>query len=264
MAMYGRPSTNTLGPAVGRDWVHGLSKYDLTRFNPWYFGRLAEFARLADQRGVILIQHMYFQHNILEAGAHWAEFPWRPANCLQATGFPEPPSYQNRKRIFMADDFYDVNHPVRRDLHTRYIRHCLDTLGGYHNVLFVLGEEFTGPAHFMRFWLDTIDQWQKDKQRDLHIVLSATRDVQEAILQEPRYAKLVDVIEIKYWWHTKDGTLYDPAGGQNLAPRQQLREWKGSKSRSAESIQQSVDELKSRYPNHVIMTNFPDSPPFNP
>ena len=65
----------------------------------------------------MLVQQMYFQHNVLEAGAHWADFPWRPANCLQETGFPEPPPYVGGKRVFMAEAFYDVTHPVRRELH---------------------------------------------------------------------------------------------------------------------------------------------------
>jgi len=85
---------------VGTAW-DGLSKYDLTKFNPWYFARLKSFADLCDRKGLVLVQQTYFQHNILEAGAHWADFPWRPANCLQATGFPEPPPYVNKKRVFM-------------------------------------------------------------------------------------------------------------------------------------------------------------------
>ena len=83
----------------------------------------------ATARGWSSCSRCYFQHNILEAGAHWADFPWRPANCLQDTGFPEPPPYAGNKRIFMAEAFYDVSHPVRRGLHRRYIRHCLDVLG---------------------------------------------------------------------------------------------------------------------------------------
>lgn len=246
---------------IGRAW-DGLSLYDLTRFNPWYFGRLEQFAEQADQRGLVLIQQMYFQHNILEAGAHWADFPWRPANCLQKTGFPEPPVYQNRKRIFMAEEFYDVSHPVRRDLHTRYIRHCLDTLGKYKNVLFVLGEEFTGPEHFVRFWLETISQWERETGREVLVVLSATRDVQSSILSQPNYAALVDVIDCKYWWYTKDGTLYDPPGGQNLAPRQQLREWTGPKSRSPESLSRAVQELRRQFPEKAVICSIAEVDPW--
>ena len=246
----------------GRAW-DGLSRYDLTRFNSWYFDRLSQFAEQADANGLILMQSMYFQHNILEAGAHWADFPWRPANCLQDTDFPEPPEYQNRKRVFMADLFYDIDHPTRRDLHTRYIRHCLDTLGKHQNVLFVLGEEFTGPLHFMQFWLRTVQQWENESGRNVLVVLSATRDVQEAILEDEDLAATVDAIDVKYWWYTSDGGLYDPAGGKNLAPRQQLREWKGSKQHSAESIRRSIAELRMKWPQKAVLCSIPGVDPWS-
>ncbi len=245
---------------VGQAW-DGLSRYDLSRFNSWYFDRLSAFAEQADASGLVLMHYMYFQHNILEAGAHWADFPWRPANCIQDTGFREPPPYENRKRVFMADDFYDVVHPVRRELHAAYIRHCLDTLGKHSNVLFVLGEEFTGPAFFVRFWLDTIRAWQIETGRDVLVVLSATRDVQTAILADPTYASLIDVIDLKYWWYTKDGSIYDPPGGNNLAPRQQLREWKESKSPSAESLSRGISEMHQLFPSKAIVCSVAGSDP---
>ena len=204
---------------------------------------------------------MYFQHNLLEAGAHWADFPWRPANCIQGVGFTEPPVYENRKRVFMADDFYDVTHPVRREMHTLYIRHCLNTLGKFNNVVFSLGEEFTGPVHFLKFWLDTIRLWSQENDRDVLVMLSACRDVQEQVLASEQYEELVDIIDVKYWWYTSDGSLFDPAGGQSLAPRQQLRNWTRSKSRSTESICRSVYELKSRFPEKAVTCSIPtDSP----
>lgn len=235
----------------GKAW-DGLSKYDLTRFNPWYFARLKEFADACERTGRVLVQQMYFQHNILEAGAHWADFPWRPANCLQATGFPEPPEYVGGKRIFMAEAFYDLSHPVRRDLHRRYIRHCLDVLGGCPNVVFQTGEEYTGPLPFMQFWLDTVAEWQRETGKKVVIGLSCTKDVQDAILADPKRNPVVSVIDLNYWWYTADGKVYDPKGGENLAPRQQLREWKGSKSRSANSVATAVREYRSKYPNKAV------------
>ena len=92
-----------------------LSRYDLTRYNPWYWRRLGEFADICDQRGLVLFHQNYFQHNILEAGAHWADFPWRPANNINETGFPEPPLYAGDKRIFMAEQFYDVPNNIFGD-----------------------------------------------------------------------------------------------------------------------------------------------------
>jgi hypothetical protein len=235
----------------GKAW-DGLSKYDLARFNPWYFARLREFATHAERKGLVLVQQMYFQHNVLEAGAHWADFPWRPANCLQPTGFPEPPQYAGGKRVFMAEAFYDVSHPVRRDLHRRYIRHCLDVLGGCPNVVFQTGEEYTGPLTFMQFWLDTIAEWQREHGKKVLVGLSATKDVQDAVLADPVRAAVVSVIDLKYWWYAPDGGAFDPKGGTNLAPRQQLREWKGNKSRSPGSIARAVREYRTRFPDKAV------------
>ncbi len=54
--------------------------------------------------------------------------------------------------------------------------------------------------------------------------LSAPKNVQDAILADPQRAPHVDVIDIRYWAYTADGELYAPDGGQNLAPRQHLRQ----------------------------------------
>lgn len=265
--MVRRPNGDVWPPFYEQPWARsgrgtawdGLSRYDLEAFNPWYFDRLSEFAGLCDRKGLALIHRAYFQHNILEAGAHWADFAWRPANCLQPTGFPEPPRYANGKRIFMADLFYDVDHPVRRAIHRAYIRHCLDVLGDHPNVIFFNGEEYTGPLHFLRFWLDTVAEWERQEGRDVLIGLSATRDVQDAILADPVRGPAVSVIELKDWWYTADGTLYAPGGGESLSPRQQLREWKGPKKRSVEQTARQVREYRDRYPEKAILfTNGPD------
>ncbi|HEY4109625.1 DUF6298 domain-containing protein, partial [Puia sp.] len=51
----------------GRDTAwDGLSKYDLTKFNSWYWDRLRRMADLADEKGLVLIHQNYFQHNIIE------------------------------------------------------------------------------------------------------------------------------------------------------------------------------------------------------
>jgi hypothetical protein len=238
----------------GKAW-DGLSKYDLTRFSPWYFGRLKQFADECDRKGLVLVHHAYFQHNVLEAGAHWADFPWRPANCLQDTGFPEPPPYANNKRVFMAEAFYDVTHPVRRQLHRAYIRKCFDTLGDNSNVIFLTGEEYTGPLEFMRFWLDTVSEWQQETGKSVLIGLSCTRDVQDAILADPVRGPKVKVIDLRYWWYTANGGLYAPKGGESLSPRQQLREWQGNKSRSDAQIARQVREYRKRYPEMAILTS---------
>lgn len=237
----------------------GLSKYDLSKYNYWYWNRLQQFATLADQKGLVLVNQHYFQHNIIEAGAHYADFPWRPANNINNTGFPEPPPYAGDKRIFMAEQFYDTSHPVRRALHKAYIRQCLQNFDGNNGVIHLIGAEFTGPLHFVQFWLDEIAAWEKETGKRPIIGLSTTKDVQDAILADPARAAVVDVIDIRYWHYQQDGKTYAPQGGQNLAPRQHARLLKPRASSPAE-VYRAVAEYKQRYPGKAVIYNGdPDS-----
>ena len=70
----------------------GLSRFDLTRFNPWYFERICEFG-LSDENGLVLYHNLYNTHNVLEILPHWVDYPWRPANNINDTGCRNrPPS----------------------------------------------------------------------------------------------------------------------------------------------------------------------------
>ncbi|MFN8349619.1 MAG: DUF6298 domain-containing protein [Spirosomataceae bacterium] len=229
----------------------GLSKYDLTKYNQWYWQRLRQFADLADRKGLLLIHQNYFQHNIIEAGAHYADFPWRPANNLNATGFPEPVPYAGDKRIFMAEQFYDVTHPVRRQLHRAYIRQCLDNFATTSGVIQLIGAEFTGPLPFVQFWLDTIKEWEQEKKKKVIVGLSTTKDVQDAILADAGRASTVDLIDIRYWHYQANGTVYAPAGGQNLAPRQHARLLNPKKT-SFEQVYRAVSEYRQKYPDKAV------------
>jgi hypothetical protein len=263
----------------GTAW-DGLSKYDLAKFNPWYWSRLKEFAGICDQRGLVLFHQNYFQHNILEAGAHWADFPWRSANNINNTGFPEPPPYAGDKRIFMAELFYDVTHPVRRELHRRYIRQCLDNFTNNANVIQFTSAEFTGPLHFIEFWLDTIAEWEREKTGDTAhpltpslapsggegvrrtgegarfplVALSCTKDVQDAILADPKRSAVVDVIDFRYWWQTSKG-LFAPPGGKNLAPRQFERQWRGGRPTDTDLAQMAA-AYRQKYPGKAVICDF--------
>ncbi|WPQ65253.1 DUF6298 domain-containing protein [Chitinophaga sancti] len=231
----------------GTAW-DGLSKYDITKYNTWYWTRLQQFA----SKGKVLIHENYFQHNIIEAGAHYADFPWRPANNVNNTGFPEPPPYAGGKRIFMAAQFYDTTHPVRRALHQAYIRQCMESLRSYSNVIQLIGAEFTGPLHFVQFWVNTIDAYKKDHASSCIIGLSTTKDVQDSILQNPVYSHVIDLIDIRYWYYQQDSKAYAPQGGQNLAPRQHARLLKPKKT-SEEMVYKAVREYREKYPEKAVI-----------
>ncbi|ADL02246.1 DUF6298 domain-containing protein [Brevundimonas subvibrioides] len=197
----------------GRAW-DGLSKYDLTRFNPWFFDRLATFADLAGRRGIVLYHKLYLQHWLLESRAHYVDFPWRPVNALQATGLPdERPA---------AETFWDVSDPVRRDLHRLYIRHTLEALKGRSNVIFGLDPEYTGPLPFVQFWLDTIAEWETGTGQSVWVALDVPKAEMDAILDDPVRSRTVDAIGFHHWVYRPDGVLFAVQGGLNKAPREQV------------------------------------------
>jgi len=230
----------------GTAW-DGLSKYDLTKFNPWYWTRLKEFADTAEQRGFVLFNENYFQHNIIEAGAHWVDCPWRTANNINRTGFPEPPPFAGDKRIFMAEQFYDPTDPVRRALHRGFIRQNLDNFKDNANVIQFTSAEFSGPLPFVQFWLDTVGDWKRDNSRSKAIIaLAAPKNVQDAILADPERAAIVDVIAFRYWWQTDNG-LYAPDGGQNLSPRQFQRQLGGG-APSDLNLAAMAAEYRAKFP----------------
>ena len=208
---YEQPFART---GEGTAW-DGLSRYDLTKFNPWYWSRLSRFATLGEQQGFLLFHHNYFQHNILEAGAHWADSPWRPANNVNVTSLPEPPRYVGDKRIFLAERFYDVSNTRLHELHRSYIRQCLDNFAERRNVIQLTSGEYTGPLTFVQFWIDTVSEWEEENGKEVVVALSCTKDVQDAILADSQRSQHVDVIDIRYWTYTEDGKLYAPPGGHS-------------------------------------------------
>ncbi len=239
----------------------GLSKYDLTKYNPFYWNRLKQFADLADQKGLLLVHQQYFQHNIIEAGAHYVDFPWRTANNINNTGFPEPPPFAGDKRIFLAEQFYDISNPIRKELHKKYIRQCLNNFTGNNGVIQFIGEEFTGPLHFVQFWLGVIKDWEKETGKKQIIGLSVTKDVQDSILKNPVYASVIDLIDIRYWHYQADGTAYAPKGGQHLAPRQHARLLKPKKT-SFEQVYHAVKEYRQQFPLKAVTYSGDSYPEF--
>lgn len=197
----------------GRAW-DGLSKYDLTRFNPWYFERVRDFADSADRHGRVLYYNFYFQHWLLESRSHYVDFAWRPRNALQNTGLPD--------EVPAAETFYDLSDPLRRDLHRRYIRHTLDTLRGARNLVYGVDREYSGPLSFLQFWLDEIAAWEAETGDDVFVALEVPKAQMDAILDDPVRGPRIDAIDFHHWVYRPDGALFTIRGGLNRAPRQQI------------------------------------------
>ena len=244
---YEQPFARTGGQELAWD---GMTKYDLTQLNKWYFWRLQQFAKKTEPIGMLLKNQHYFQHNILEAGAHWVDCPWRTANNVNGTPFMEPVNFTGDKRIFTATLFYDIENPVLRRLHRQYIRQSLDAYKGLPNVIHSIGEEFTGPLSFVQFWLDVIAEWEQENGKVL-VDLAVNKDVQDAILKDPMRSKIVDIIDIEQWFYHNKGE-YAPPGGVNMAQRQYMRKIRTGGARF-EDVYRAVSEYRTQYPGKAVI-----------
>ena len=232
-----------------------LSKYDLNKYNTWYWMRIKQFADLADRNGLLLIQDHYLQHNIIEEGAHWADYPWRSANNINELGFPENTYFADDKRVFMAEQFYDLSNVKLTNYHRQYIRKYLDELAGNINTIHHLGAEYTGPVHFVKFWLDVIEEWEKETGHDVKIMLPGTKDMQDSILTDVKYNKFVDIIDICQWHYRADSSLYAPQGGVSLTARQYARIMNVGEE-SFDGIYRAVSEYRTAYPDKAIVYTY--------
>ena len=157
----------------------------------------------------------------------------------------------------MADQFYDVTNPVRRKLHAGLIRQNLNNFINEANVIQFTSAEFTGPAAFEQFWLDTIIEWEHETGRKPLVALAATKDVQDAMLADDKRRAVVDVICFRYWWRT-GGNLSAPKGGENQTPRQFERQWKGGTPKD-EDLASMASEYRGKYPDKVVIASGEDA-----
>jgi hypothetical protein len=242
---------------VGRAF-DGMSKYDLTKFNPWYFERMREFAELCTQHGLVFTNNLYNTHNLLETLAHWVDYPWRPENNINDTGLPVPQEIDAGNTIHIADQVYDVSRPGRRELHRAFIRHHLDVLGDEPNVVHCVGFQFAGPLEFQQFFLDTVAEWEREHGRDVKIALITSKDITDAVLTDPVRAPLVDVVDMRYWQTLADGTLWAPRGDVNRAFREQNAELFGRGFDTPPDttpllVYRAVREYRDRFPDKAII-----------
>lgn len=255
----------------GKAW-DGLSLFDLTTFNPWYFKRFKEFAGLCDENGLILYNSIYDTHNLLEYLTHWVDHPFRPANNINETGLPEPPPVEPWARFHGGNQFYDANNPALVKLHRAYIFHVLDELGSANNVIFNLGGEFSGPLEFQRFFMRTVSDWEKQRNRNVRLVLNTSKDITDSILADRELAKQVDVIDTRYWQYRPAGTfsigddVWAPPGGTNRSFREMVGESFILQSGVPFSTQQEqmyrqVREYTDRFPDKAVVSVYNDVSP---
>lgn len=237
----------------------GLSRFDLRTYNPWYFERLRSFSRECDRQGLVHVYNLYNTHNVLETMAHWVDFPWRPINCINEAGIPEPPPLDAKNAVHLAKIFYNVEHPVRRELHRSYIFHTLDELGDRVNTVFGLAFQFAGPLEFQRFFLDTVFEWERLRGKKVRLCLATSKDISDAILQDPQRGPRISVLDQRYWQYRPDGGMWAPRGDQNLAFREMTTQQFGALSDTPPPTTpwlayRQVREYRDRYPQLAIVS----------
>jgi hypothetical protein len=249
----------------------GLSKFDLSRFNPWYFQRQRELARVAGEHGIIVLNQLYDTHNVLEIGPHWIDSPWRPANNINDTGLPEPPPFEpgytlamdtvqpTVTKLNLANQFYNVDNPPLRKLHHDYIFHVLDQVADMPDVIFAVGTQYAGPLSFQQFFQDTIAEWEKLHNHPVRVELAADKHITDAILNDPVRSKQVAAIDMRNWFYLADGTLFAPEAGKNRAYRDyytaQFAEpyTNSGPPTTQQQAYRLVREYRDRYPNLVLL-----------
>ena len=95
-----------------------------------------------------------------------------------------------------------------------------------------------------------IAEWETETGKKAKVALSTTKDVQDAILADPKRAAVVDIIDIRYWHYKTDG-VFAPEGGKNMAPRQHMRKMKVGKVTFTEAYK-AVHEYRQKFPEKAV------------
>jgi Family of unknown function (DUF6298) len=197
-------------------------------------------------------------HNVLEILPHWVDSPWRPASNINMTGLPEPPPKETGNKLHLANQYYATDNPALRELHRNFILHELDELGSEPNVIFTPAFQFVGPLAFQQFFQDTVAQWEKAHKKQVKLALIATKDITDAILNDPVRSKQIAVVDMRYWQYRPDGSLFAPAGGLNLAFRELVaKSFKAGgdspPGTSPDQAYRQVREYRDKYPHVAIV-----------
>lgn len=149
-----RPWLRT-GPGLAWD---GLPKYDLTRFDPRYFERLADFVDQCNASGIVVEFILFHQHNIYQIPDHYADNPFRPENNVNDVELPagQPTAYP---------DFYDEAKTRLRAFQTAYVDHVLGTIGG-RGVIFTIADEYNWTAEWIEGWARHVREFGRTRGFD--------------------------------------------------------------------------------------------------
>jgi hypothetical protein len=241
----------------GTAW-DGLSRFDLSRYNPWYFERHRQFAHEAAEKGFLVLYNLYNTHDVLEIGPHWIDYPWRPANNVNDTGLPEPPPFKPHGRNDVGNEFYSTSYAPLRELHRAYMLHTFDELADQPNIIFEMAYQYAGPLEFEQFFQDVAREWEARHGKHIRIALTTGKQTTDAILADPIRSKQIAIVDMRYWEYRPDGSLFAPRAGENHAFRELItKEFFGytdtPPATTPEQMYRETREYRDKYPNIALM-----------
>lgn len=133
------------GPGQARD---GKPKFDLTKFAPEYFDRLRQRVAAARQRGIYMAVMLFEGWGLQFASGAWEAHPFHPDNNVNGIG-----ADANGVNV------HELGHPAITAIQEAYVRHVIDTVNGFDNVLYEISNENHPPStdwqyHMIRFIKD--------------------------------------------------------------------------------------------------------------
>ena len=214
-ATCGRRSWNCRGRAAaqGKAW-DGLSKYDLARFNPWYFDRISELRRHRRSPRPDPLPQL-----LLPALA--AREPLALRRLPVAAGRTRSRRRACRTRCRPPTCSTTSAHPLRRDLHRRYIRHALDVLGTARTSSTASTASTPGRSSSCSSGSTRSPSGSANADARVFVALEIPKDQMDAILDDPVRGPMITAIDILGWVYRADGALFAARGGINRAPREQ-------------------------------------------
>ncbi len=138
------------GPGLARD---GKPKFDLTKFNPEYFDRLKTRVAMARQRGIYPAVMLFEGWGIQLMPGAWEAHPFHPDNNINGIGTD-----------VNGVEIHELGHPKILAIQEAYVRHVIDTVNEFDNVLYEISNENHPPStewqyHMIRF----IKNYEKTK-----------------------------------------------------------------------------------------------------
>ncbi len=175
-------NTQANGPVLGKDFIHnvapqpwartgpgdaldGKPKFDLTKFNPDYFGRLRERVASAGERGIYVSVMLFEGWGLFHAnrrsqatvGWAWRGHPFHPDNNVNGIG-ADLGGEDDRPKV------HSLTNPEATAIQEAYIKKVVDTVNDLDNVLYEVINE--GGDKDWDWWVvNTIHDYEKTKPK---------------------------------------------------------------------------------------------------